>query len=336
MKSLKSTTQRLAESGLIVPILFAVALLAIYASLSPGALSPAQIKYTLINATLTLALAAAGLAFVVLVGGLDLSPAGIIAVTNAVLTINFGGGVGQQILWVLISIAIGALAGLINGLIVTTFKLEPVVVTLATGFVYSGLALLLLPKPRGIDPVEGFSVIGFVTSDVGGIPVGLIIMLLIVVGWVFLRRSRFGGQLLSVGSDEESAQYSGFKVRKIKLVAFTLAGALYGLAGVALTSQTSGGDSQIGSAYLLGAFAAIVVGGLRLGGGRGSVIGAMLGAFCVTILVNVLFVLGFASFWGTIGRGILLLIALGIQSVIAVTILQRNRKQSITLEGASS
>lgn len=336
MKSLKSTTQRLAESGLIVPILFAVALLAIYASLSPGALSPAQIKYTLINATLTLALAAAGLAFVVLVGGLDLSPAGIIAVTNAVLTINFGGGVGQQILWVLISIAIGALAGLINGLIVTTFKLEPVVVTLATGFVYSGLALLLLPKPRGIEPVEGFSVIGFVTSDVGGIPVGLIIMLLIVIGWVFLRRSRFGGQLLSVGSDEEAAQYSGFKVRKIKLVAFTLAGALYGLAGVALTSQTSGGDSQIGSAYLLGAFAAIVVGGLRLGGGRGSVIGAMLGAFCVTILVNVLFVLGFASFWGTIGRGILLLIALGIQSVIAVTILQRNRKQSITLEGASS
>jgi ribose transport system permease protein len=336
MKSVKSAAQRLAESGLIVPVLFAVVLISIYASLSPGALSPTQIKYTLINASLTLALAAAGLAFVVLVGGLDMSAAGVIAVTNAVLTINFGGGVGQQALWVLISIALGALAGLINGLIVTTFRLEPVVVTLATGFIYSGLALLMLPKPRGLEPVEGFSVIGFVTSDIGGVPVGLLVMLLVVLGWVFLRRSRLGAQLISVGSDEESAQYSGIKVRKVKLVAFSLAGALYGLAGVALTSQTSGGDSQIGSAYLLGAFAAVVVGGLRLGGGRGSVIGAMLGAFCVTILVNVLFVLGFASFWGTIGRGVLLLIALGVQSIIAVTILQRNRQQSITLEGASA
>lgn len=336
MKSVRSGALRLAESGLVVPLLFAAVLIAIYATLSPGALSPSQIKYTLINASLTLALAAAGLAFVVLVGGLDMSAAGVIAVTNAVLTINFGGGVAQQLLWIVIAIAIGALAGLINGLIVTTFRLEPVVVTLATGFIYSGLALLMLPKPRGLDPVEGFSVVGFVTSDIGGIPVGLLIMLLVVLGWVCLRRSRFGVQVISVGSDEESAQYSGISVRKVKLGAFSLGGALYGLAGIALTSQTSGGDSQIGNAYLLGAFAAVVVGGLRLGGGRGSVIGAMLGAFCVTILVNVLFVLGFASFWGTIGRGVLLLLALGVQSLIAVTVLQRRRQQSIRLEGAEA
>ena len=336
MKAVKGITQRLAESGLLVPILFAIVLLAIYGSLSPDALSPAQLKYTLVNASLTLALAAAGLAIVVLVGGLDMSPAGVIAMTNAILTVNYGGGMAQQIMWMIVTIAIGAAAGLINGLIVTAFKLEPVVVTLGTGFVYSGIALLLLPKPRGLDAVEGQSAVAFLTSDIGGIPVGLLIMLLVVFGWVMLRRSRFGAQLISIGSDEEAAQYSGLRITKIKLVSFTIAGGLYGAAGLALTSQTSGGDSQIGTAYLLAAFTAVVVGGLRLGGGRGSIIGAILGAICVTMLVNVLFVLGFASFWGTIARGVLLLIALGFQGLIATTLLQQKRKQSITVGGARS
>lgn len=336
MNAVRNVAGRLASSGLLVPIAFAVVLLTVYGALSPGALSPSQLKYTLINASLTLALAAAGLAIVVIVGGLDMSPAGVIAMTNAILTVNYGGGVLEQVLWMLVAIAVGVLAGLINGVIVTAFKLEPVVVTLGTGFVYSGVALLLLPKPKGLEPVDGFSAVSFLTSDIAGIPVGLIIMLLVIVGWALLRRGRFGAQLMSIGSDEESAQYSGFNPKRIKLISFGIAGGLYGAAGVALTSQTSGGDSQIGAAYLLAAFTAVVVGGLRLGGGRGSVIGAILGAICVTMLVNVLFVLGFASFWGTIARGVLLLIALGLQGVVAAALLQRKRRQSITVGRASS
>jgi len=312
MNVFKNSLQRLAESGLLVPILFAVVLLAIYGALSPGSLSPNQLKYTLINASLTLALAAAGLAIVVIVGGLDMSPAGVIAMTNAILTINYGGGPAQQIMWILASVAIGVLAGLVNGLIVTAFKLEPVVVTLGTGFVYSGIALLLLPKPRGLEPVAGdFSAVAFLTSDIGGVPVGLLIMLLVIVGWALLRRSRFGAQLMSVGSDEESAQYSGFKVRRIKLVSFAIAGGLYGAAGAALTSQTSGGDSQIGTAYLLAAFAAVVVGGTSLRGGQGSLWRTALGVVFLGLITNAFNLLAIDPIYQSIVQGAIVLVAVG-------------------------
>lgn len=335
MRALYRPGLRLLESGLAVPLLFVLVLMTIYVSASPNALDPSQLKYTVINASLTLALAAAGLAIVVLIGGLDLSSAGVIAVTNALLTVNYGGSVANQFLWIGIAILVGILSGLFNGLIVHVFQLEPVVVTLGTSFILGGFALLILPKPAGLTPVEGFSPIAFMTSDIAGVPIGLLVLLTITAGWLLMRRSRFGSQLMAVGSDKEAASNSGVRVGLVSIGGFGVAGGLYGLAGIAITSQTSGGDPNLGSSYLLGAFAAVVVGGLKLGGGRGSIIGAILGAVAVTIVINVLFVLGFASFWSTIARGVLLLLALGVQSAITVLLLRRRRGQSITVGGLS-
>lgn len=331
MSALRRTGLRFVESGLAVPVVFVVALLVIYVSASPQALNPDQLKYTVINASLTLALAAAGLAIVVLIGGLDMSSAGVIAATNAILTVNYGGSLGNQFLWILIAILVGVVSGVFNGLIVHVFKLEPVVVTLGTSFVLAGLALLILPQPAGLTPVQGFSPVAFMTSDVAGFPVGLIVLLLVIAGWFAVRRSRFGSQLLAVGSDKEAAANSGVRVGVVTVAGFGMAGGLYGLAGIAVTSQTSGGDSNLGASYLLAAFAAVVVGGLRLGGGHGSVFGAILGAVAVTIVINVLFVLGFASFWSTIARGILLLLALGAQAAISMILLRRRRDKSFTV-----
>ncbi|NQX13832.1 hypothetical protein HQQ80_19570 [Microbacteriaceae bacterium VKM Ac-2855] len=328
---MRTVGAKLVDSGLAVPLLFVLLLMTIYGSASPTALSPSQLKYTVINASLALALAAAGLAVVVLIGGLDMSSAGVIAITNALVTVNYGGALGTQFLWIVIAVLVGVLSGVVNGLIVHRFDLEPVVVTLATGFVLTGLALLLLPQPAGIDPVEGFSPLAFITSDVVGIPVGLLVLLLVIVGWIALRRSRFGSEMLAVGSDREAAANSGVKVGFVKVATFGIAGGLYGLAGVAVTSQTSGGDTQLGAGYLLAAFAAVVVGGLRLGGGQGSVIGAVLGAVAVTIVINVLFVLGFASFWSTIARGLLLLVALGAQAALSSMVRRRRRTESFSV-----
>lgn len=333
MNDLRRTGLRFIESGLAVPLLFVVVLLAIYTSASPTALNPSQLQYTVINASLTLALAAAGLAIVVLIGGLDMSSAGVIAVTNALLTVNYAGSFGNQLLWLGIAVLVGMASGLLNGLIVQLFQLEPVVVTLGTSFLLSGFALLILPKPAGLTSVEGFSPIAFMTSDIGGVPVGLLVLLLVAAGWLLVRRSRFGSQLMAVGSDKEAAANSGVRVGLVTIVGFGIAGGMYGLAGIAVTSQTSGGDSNLSSSYLLAAFAAVVVGGLRLGGGHGSVIGAILGAIAVTIVINVLFVLGFASYWSTIARGVLLLLALGVQAAISVLLLRRRRAKSISVGG---
>lgn len=325
----------LADRGLVIPFVFVVVLLVIYGSKQPLALSPGQLKYTVINASLALTLAAAGLAIVVLIGGLDMSSAGVIAVTNAVLTLNYGGSVGNQLLWIAIAVLVGIASGIFNGLIVQRFKLEPVVVTLGTGFVLTGIALLLLPQPRGLEPVSGFSPIAFMTSDISGIPIGLLVMIAIALGWIALRRSRFGSQMIAIGSEKDAAAYSGIKVGTVTVLSFGLAGGLYALAGVAVTSQTAGGDSQLGSSYLLAAFAAVVVGGVKLGGGSGSVIGAMLGAVAVTIAVNVLFVLGFASFWSTIARGGLLLLALGCQAALLMFLDRRRVRQSFQVKELS-
>jgi ribose transport system permease protein len=319
--------RRAAEQGVLIPTAFLVALLVTYGMQSPRALNPNQLKFTLLNASLPLVLAAAGLALVVLVGGLDLSSGGVIAAVNAFLTVQYGGSVGTQAAWIVGVVLISAVFGAINGTIVHRFALEPVVVTLATGFILTGAALLLLPTPAGLAETDGPSIISLITSDVAGVPISLVLIVLVGLGWVGLRQTRLGSSIVAVGSDADAAAYTGVAVGRTRILAFALAGALYGLAGVAVTSQTSGGDSQLGAGYLLAAFAAVVVGGVRLGGGFGSLIGVILGAMALTISVNVLLVLGFGTYWTTIVRGLLLVVAIGAQAALGYY-LHRSAKRS--------
>lgn len=308
--------RRFVESGILIPAVFLVVLLVIYGISSPGALDPQQLKYTLLNGSLALVLAATGLALVVLAGGLDLSSGGVIAAVNAFLTVHYQGSVAEQTMWLLIAIVLSAAFGAFNGLIVHRFNLEPVVVTLASGFILTGSALLILPRPGGLPPIEGTSLVSMVTSDIGGIPVSLLIMLLIGVGWIFLRRSRLGTSLIAIGSEVQAAAYTGVKIGRTRVLVFALAGMMYGLAGIAVTSQTSGGDPQLGAGYQLAAFAAVVVGGVKLGGGFGSILGVILGGLALTLSVSVLLAIGLASFWTFIAQGLILVVAIGAQAAL--------------------
>lgn len=320
--------RRAAEEGILIPAAFLVVLMIVYGVQTPGALDPARLKFTLLNASLTLVLASAGLTLVVLAGGLDLSSGGVIAAVNASLTVYYQGPIGAQIAWLVAAVALSAAFGAVNGLIVHRFELEPVVVTLASGFILTGAALQLLPQPAGLKPVEGTSLVTLMTSDIAGIPVSLLLILAVAVAWMVLRRSRLGTSLIAVGSDVHAAAYTGVKVGRTRVLVFALAGALYGLAGIAVTSQTFGGDAQLGAGYLLGAFAAVVVGGVRIGGGFGSVIGVILGAMALTVSVNVLFVLGFGTYWTTIVQGLILLMAIGAQAALLI-FLRRSTKRTV-------
>lgn len=310
--------RRGAEEGVLIPIVFLAVLLTIHSMRTPGALDPVSLRYTLINNSLALVLAAVGLGLVVLVGGLDLSSGGVIAAVNALLTVHYGGGVLTQLGWLVLAVVLGAGYGAINGLIVHRFDLEPVVVTLASGFILTGAALWLLPKPAGLQPLDAVSLVMKLTDAVGAVPIGLLVILVLAGLWMLVRRSRLGTWMVAVGSDVDAAAYTGVPVGRTRVMAFALAGGLYGLAGVAVTSQTAGGDAKLGSSYLLGAFAAVVIGGMRLGGGFGSLIGVILGAMALTVSVNVLLALGFGTYWSTIARGLLLLVAIGAQALLVV------------------
>lgn len=322
----------LAGNGLTVPAAFVVTLLVVYVAWAPAVVTTDLWGFTIVDASLALAFTGAGLAIAVLVGGLDLSCAGVIALTNATVTVLYGAGPAQQILSVLAAIAIGVAAGIVNGSLVHYFGLEPVVVTLATGFVLSGCALLVLPTPRGVTDVDGFSVLDFISSSVLGVPIGLLLLVALVLSWLVFRRSRWGSRLMAVGSDADAAANSGVPVGPTRILGFAIAGGLYGTAGVVLTSQISGGDTQLGAGYLLAAFAAVVIGGVRLGGGQGSVIGAVLGAVAVTVMVNVVFILGLATYWSTIARGLILVAALLVQALLVV-IARRTQSHSTFVLG---
>jgi ribose transport system permease protein len=326
--------RRVSEQGILIPAVFLTILLSVYAVTTPGALELSQLRYTLFNASLALALAAAGLSLVVLVGGLDLSSGGVITAVNAILTVYYGGGLVNQLIWILGMIIFGVAFGAVNGIIVQRFQLEPVVVTLASGFILTGAALLVLPEPAGLQTIDGPSILEFLTSSVVGVPVSLILIALVALGWVFLRRSRVGTWIFALGSDAEGAAYTGVPIARTRILAFAAAGGLYALAGVAVTSQTSGGDPKLGASYVLAAFAAVVVGGVRLGGGAGSLVGAVFGAMAITISVSVLLSLGFATYWSTIARGIFLLLAIGAQAILFIALQRLSRRtRSIQIKG---
>ncbi len=300
------------SSGTLVAAAVLLIMIVIFVSVRPTFLRGTLFTSLVLNGSLAAALAAAGLALVVLVGGLDLSIAGSIALANALLTTQLGGGPAQQAAIILMVLVIGAATGYVNGLLVTVFGLEPVVVTLGTGFILSGTALLILPAPASVDP-DSLGLIATLTTT-AVVPGALVLMCVVAALWLVLRRSSLGAHIIAVGSDPHAAAQNGVRVGRTKRIAFAGSGLLYALAGAALTSQTLGGDTAVAQDYLLTAFAAVVIGGISMGGGRGSVVGAIMGAVTLTVAINLLFAIGLASFWGVIAKGFILLAAVALQA----------------------
>jgi ribose transport system permease protein len=266
----------------------------------------------LFNDSAALALAAIGETLVVLTGGFDLSVGAIMGLVNVLLATHLAGGAGHQVLWVVISLAIATAAGAFNGFLVAYMRLQSIIVTIATLFILGGIALKILDQPGGEVP-PGFT---DALTGVTIIPRSLIVILLAAGAWVLLRRSRLGAAMYAIGGDAEAAHRSGIPVQRSLLATYTLAGLFYGLAGVFYTAQTGSGDPRTGTSFLLTAFVAVVLGGTRFGGGEGSAIGSIIGAFIVTMLIAVIFVLGIDTFWTGIVEGIVLAAAVLLNSTV--------------------
>lgn len=264
------------------------------------------------NDSAALALAAIGETFVVLTGGFDLSVGAVMGLVNVLLATHLAGGTAHQLLWVILTVAIATLAGAANGFLVAYVRLQSIIVTIATLFILSGIALKILDQPGGEVP-PGFT---DALTGVTLVPRALIVILLAAGAWLALRRTRLGAAMYAIGGDPEAAHRSGIPVQRRLLATYTLAGLFYGLAGVFYTAQTGSGDPRTGTSFLLTAFVAVVLGGTRFGGGEGSAIGSIVGAFIVTMLVAVIFVLGIDTFWTGIVEGIVLAAAVLLNSTV--------------------
>jgi ribose transport system permease protein len=251
------------------------------------------------NESVALAFVAMAQAVTVLMGGLDLSVGAVMTLTSCIASELVIGSPGQIALGCIITLAAGTAFGAINGIIIVYGRLQPIIATIATGAVAIGLALLIRPKPGGeVDLDLNWAVTNslrdaaetyhwFDDGDaawfqpIAWFPVPILILALVtLLVWVPFKRTVTGRTLYAIGSSEGAAYMSGLPINRAKLAAFTLAGFFAGCAGLYLAIQTGSGNADLlqAGAYTLNSIAAVVLGGVSLLGGVGSVVGALVGA----------------------------------------------------------
>lgn len=236
------------------------------------------------RAALPFAFATAGMAVVVIVGGIDLSVASMMAVcavTGAVLMERMAG-----VPAIMIVLALGLVMGLINGALIVLTRVPDIVVTLAMLFVWEGIALLILESPGGA--TSDWLQLSIRGSLIPGLPNALaIIIACVAVVWIPLRRSKLGISIYATGSDELAAFRSGVGVGRTKVAAYGVCGVFCAFGGLSLASLTGIGEPVPGP-YLMASVAAVVLGGVVLGGGRGGLLGPIIAVFILRIVRTIL------------------------------------------------
>ncbi|MGH7101917.1 MAG: ABC transporter permease [Acetobacteraceae bacterium] len=294
------------------PLLCAIAVIvvvAVYVWRQPLILSPFGLT-SLANVSTALVLAALGQTVVLLTGGLDLSIGAMISLVDCFAATFMGHGIASIAVVSIAALLIGVAAGAVNGLVVAFGRVEPLIATFCTLFIYTGLALIVRPQPGGFiaDP---FAMA--LTGNWGFLPLSVLLVLGgIVFVWVPVFRSRLGRFIVAVGDNADSGYASGVPVRAVQLSAYMLSGLFAGLAGLFLAAETTSGDPGIGGVYTLNSLAAAVLGGVSLAGGRGTAIGAILGSVLLSIILNLLSVVGISAFWQDFIEGALLILILSL------------------------
>lgn len=246
-----------------------------------------------------LMLISAGQAVVIIGGGIDLSVGAIVSMVNAILVtlITRDVAAGDILSGALVAIAAGMAAGTLNGLCVALLRLQPIVTTYATSFIFAGVALWVLPRPGGLLPAE---LTGAYRANPLGIPLTLWLAVALGAVWVALRRTRFSRFLYAVGGDPEAAYATGVRVSLIRLSTYIIAGLMAALAAMALTLNTGTGDPRIGDGMTLPSIVAVVLGGTRLSGGQGGVIGTLIGVVILGIIRNIISFANVPTWWQTL------------------------------------
>ncbi len=298
-----------ANLGIMIVIVFIGLILSF---LSPVFLSPNNLRTVLLQIS-TNTYIALGMTLVMILGGIDLSVGSIVAMSGT-LTVGFM-VLNNQPMWLagMLGLAMGAAIGLINGLIVAFFKLPSFIVTLAmlnvargVAYVYSGGRSTRMMNPA-------FTSLGSGYLWVVPLPV-LYMAILIAIFVVALNLTKFGTYIYAIGGNRESARLSGVPIKKVEILTFTISGVLAAFAGLVLSARMFSGQPSVGIGYELDAIAACVLGGVSMAGGIGRISGTIFGAIVIGIISNGLNLINVSSFWQLIVKGIIILIAVIIDS----------------------
>jgi ribose transport system permease protein len=305
-------TRRRFDIFAAVPYIILVALIIAVISLSPR-MASIQVLETKLNAALPLLFMATAQSLVILTGGIDFSVGGILSLATALAATQMKPSLGSILLWTFLILLFGLGAGILNGFIVAYMRVTPFIATLATWSIWGGIALLILPKPGGTIP-DGLKV--FVQQGyILGLPKSLWILVLLIAAWLVFKRTRWATRIYAVGSNRNSAYLSGAPIKRTLVLAFALSGLCAAMGGLYRTINLTAGSPTAGDSFILTSVAAVIMGGMSLSGGRGGVVPSIVGA-CILLLINdLIYFMGVSTFYTPMVQGVLLIVAVAIQSL---------------------
>ena len=317
---------RIRESGIIVVLIVFVA---ITVSIEPRFASQQEVQFILANTTI-FALLALGETMVIVSRNVDLSIGSVVGLSAYVSASLFGKIHGIPIVVVFgVGLGIGLAVGVANGLMVAIGRVPSLVVTLATLYIVRGLDILIVGGNEVVAQTLPNAFIEIPRAGIYGVPyLAIVIAAVIGIGAYYMRSYRSGRELYAIGSNPEAARLAGIPVGRRVFTAFTVSGAIAGVAGVLWAAQYQTVDSNAGTGYELTVIASVVVGGVAIFGGSGSAVGAAIGALLLQTINSALYVLGISPFWDQAIAGALLLAAITLDRIISLRLTAALRRRS--------
>ncbi|MEK7915276.1 ABC transporter permease [Burkholderia contaminans] len=295
------------RSTLFYPLVGLIVVCIVMMIASPSFLSAANLENVLRQVSIN-AIIAVGMTCVILTGGIDLSVGSVMALSGTLAAGLMVAGV-NAVAALAIGIAVGLGFGFLNGVFVAFAGMPPIIVTLATMGIARGLALIY----TGGYPIDGLPdwVAFFGSGKVFGIQAPVLIMLVVyAIAWLLLDRMPFGRYVYAIGGNEQATRLTGVRVARVKLIVYTLAGLTSALAAIVLTGRLMSGQPNAGVGFELDAIAAVVMGGTSISGGRGAILGTLVGALLLGVLNNGLNMIGVNPYVQNVIKGGIILLAI--------------------------
>lgn len=267
---------------------------------------------TILKSAAVIGVVSVGMTFVIIGGGIDLSVGAIVALASV-----WGTTVASQEmgLWGMLFafVVVGTLTGLVNGVLIAYGKIVSFIATLAMLVSARGLAQYISGGQTQIVDVNAFRSLN--NGAVFGIP-NLVVMLIVVavIGWLVLNRTTFGRRTFAIGGNEEAARLAGINVKRQTMMLYALSGLACGIAAIMIVSRTTTGSSTHGNLYELDAIAAVIIGGTVLTGGRGTMVGTMLGVLVFTVMTNIFVLNNLTTDIQNIAKGVIIVLAVLLQA----------------------
>ncbi len=267
---------------------------------------------------LPLILLSIGQAIVLIGGGIDISVGGIVSIVNAILATRVGLDGTPEVMWqyVLLSLFVGVFAGAINGFFIASLRLQPIITTYATSFLYAGFALFILPNPGGGIPSEIANL--YRSSTPLGIPLAFYVIVLILLIWSYVSATRYGKFLFAVGGKADAAYETAVPVTRIQFSTYVISGLMSAFAGIAITMLSGSGNADIGNPMTLNSITAVIIGGNAFSGGIGGVAGPVMGALTLNLIQNIISFADINTWWETLVKASIIVVALAAPGVISL------------------